>query len=127
MTLEQWNDISGTFHPACTPDFLPLPQLRALQLQRLQATVRRACANVPLYKKRFDEKKIRPEAIQRLADIDLVPFTVKAELCYQPISFRWARNVEDLPSVEAARFISYFTQSSGSTAVVLARVSAKVQ
>jgi len=55
------------------------------------------------------------------------PFTVKAELWYQPLSFRWARNVEDLPSAEAARFISYFKQSSQSSAVVLARVSAKVQ
>jgi len=36
------------------------------------------------------------------------PFTVRAELWYQPISFRWAHNVEDHPSDEAARFISYF-------------------
>jgi phenylacetate-CoA ligase len=80
MTMEQWNDIPGTFHPACTPDFLPLPQLRELQLQRLQATVRRAYEKVPLYRKRFDEKKITPEAIRRLADIDQIPFTVKADL-----------------------------------------------
>lgn len=80
MTLEQWNDIPGTFHPACTPDFLPLEQLRQLQLQRLQATVRRAYANVPLYRKRMDEKKVAPEAIRRLADIDQIPFTVKADL-----------------------------------------------
>ncbi len=80
MTLEQWNDIPGTFHPACTPDFLPLAQLRQLQLQRLQATVRRAYDNVPLYRKRMDEKKVKPEAIQRLADIDLIPFTVKTDL-----------------------------------------------
>ena len=80
MTMDQWNDIPGTFHPACTPDFLPLPQLRELQLQRLQATVRRAYEKVPLYRKRFDEKKITPEAIRRLADIDQIPFTVKADL-----------------------------------------------
>ncbi len=80
MTLEQWNDIPGTFHPACTPDFLPLEQLRRLQLQRLQATIRRAYANVPLYRQRMDEKKVKPEAIRRLADIDLIPFTVKTDL-----------------------------------------------
>ncbi|MBN1438520.1 MAG: phenylacetate--CoA ligase [Anaerolineales bacterium] len=80
MTIEQWNDIPGTFHPACTPDFLPLPQLRELQLQRLQATVRRAYANVPLMRKRMDEKKVKPEDIRTLKDIERIPFTVKADL-----------------------------------------------
>ena len=32
-------DLQGTFHPASAPDYLPLPQLRQLQLQRLQSMV----------------------------------------------------------------------------------------
>ena len=33
---------NGSFHPLSAPDFLPLPQLRDLQLQRLKAIVQRA-------------------------------------------------------------------------------------
>ncbi|HEY5119644.1 MAG TPA: hypothetical protein VII90_09320, partial [Anaerolineales bacterium] len=64
MQMEQWNDALGKFHPASAPDYLPLPQLRELQLQRLQAIVRRAYEFVPLYKKRMDEGNVKPEAIQ---------------------------------------------------------------
>ncbi len=46
----------GTFHPVSAPDFLPLPQLRALQLQRLQAIVQRAYDNVSLFRKRLDDR-----------------------------------------------------------------------
>jgi hypothetical protein len=52
------------------------------------------------------------------------PFTVKAELWYQPISFRWARNVEDRPSTEAERFLSYYGEISRSSAIVLAKAAA---
>ena len=80
MPLEQWNDKLGKFHPASAPDFLPLPQLRQLQLQRLQAIVRRAYEAVPLYHQRMDERKLKPEAIKTLKDIELLPFTVKTDL-----------------------------------------------
>ena len=52
------------------------------------------------------------------------PFTVRAELWYQPISYRWARNVDDLPSAEAEHFVSYFKAFSTSSGVVLARAEA---
>jgi hypothetical protein len=51
-------------------------------------------------------------------------FTVRAELWYQPISYRWARNVDDLPSAEAEHFLSFFEEFSTSSAVVLARAEA---
>jgi hypothetical protein len=53
------------------------------------------------------------------------PFTVRAELWYQPISFRWARNVDDRPSAEAARFRGYFETMSSSSGIVLAKTEAK--
>ena len=52
------------------------------------------------------------------------PFTIRAELWYQPISYRWARNVDDLPSAEAERFVSYFEAFSTFSGVVLARAEA---
>lgn len=55
------------------------------------------------------------------------PFTVRAELWYQPISFRWARNVDDRPSDEAGRFLSYFETFSTSSGVILAKTEAKTE
>jgi phenylacetate-CoA ligase len=51
-----------------------------LQLQRLQAVVKRAYENVPYYKKRFNDLKIEPEDIETLDDIEKLPFTSKTDL-----------------------------------------------
>ena len=71
---------AGAFHPASTPDYLPLPQMRQLQLQRLSAVVRRAYERVELFRRRLDERKFRPENLTALADIQHLPFTTKADL-----------------------------------------------
>jgi len=55
------------------------------------------------------------------------PFTVRAELWYQPIGFRWARNVDDRPSAEAARFRGYFEAMSPSSGMALAKAEAKTE
>jgi len=55
------------------------------------------------------------------------PFTVRAELWYQPVSYRWAHNVEDLPSAEAGRFISFYGEAARSSGIVLARAEATVR
>lgn len=80
MQMESWNDTGGTFHPASTPDYLPLPQLRAVQLQRLKAVVERVFNQVPLVRGRLEESDVTPEAIQCLEDISRLPFTVKTDL-----------------------------------------------
>lgn len=49
--------------------------LRALQLERLQWTVRHAYENVPLYRRKFDEVGVSPDAIRTLEDVRLLPFT----------------------------------------------------
>lgn len=54
-------------------------KLRALQLERLQDTVRR-CMNSPFYKKRFDEIGLRPDDIKTLDDLKKIPFTTKQDL-----------------------------------------------
>lgn len=77
---EQWNDVSGGFHPASAPDYLPVAQLRELQLGRLQAVVARAYECVDLYRKRMDESGVMPSDVRSLADIRKVPFTVKDDL-----------------------------------------------
>ena len=71
---------SRAFHPASTPDFLPAPQMRELQLSRLRAVARRAYARVPLFRERMDALRIRPEDVRELRDIERLPFTVKTDL-----------------------------------------------
>ena len=77
---EYWHDKGGAFHPASAMDYLPLDQLRALQLHRLQNIVALGYARVPLYRQRMDARGVRPDHIKALKDIALLPFTVKTDL-----------------------------------------------
>lgn len=54
-------------------------QIEALQLERLQSTVKH-CMNSEFYKKRFDEAGLKPEDIKTLDDIRKIPFTTKQDL-----------------------------------------------
>jgi len=76
----QWNDLNGTFHPDTALDYLPEGQLRALQLQRLQATVGRVYHNVALLRERMDARGVKPEDLRTLDDIRRLPFTEKTDL-----------------------------------------------
>ena len=58
---------------------LDRPQIEALQLERLQATVRR-CMNSPFYKERFEQAGLKPEDIRSLDDLRRIPFTTKKDL-----------------------------------------------
>ncbi|MCX8031128.1 MAG: phenylacetate--CoA ligase [Thermodesulfovibrionales bacterium] len=51
-----------------------------LQLERLKATVKKVYDNVPYYRKRFEELKVKPEDIRTLRDIEKLPFTTKTDL-----------------------------------------------
>ncbi|MBI5068112.1 MAG: phenylacetate--CoA ligase [Deltaproteobacteria bacterium] len=75
-----WNDAPGGFHPASAPDYLPREQLRAVQLQRLQATVKRAYEGQKLFRQRMDERKLTPAHVKRLEDVAQLPFMVKTDL-----------------------------------------------
>jgi phenylacetate-CoA ligase len=55
-------------------------ELRALQLPRLQASLRRAYDHVPHYRRAFDGKGVRPEDCRTLEDLAKFPFTVKTDL-----------------------------------------------
>jgi phenylacetate-CoA ligase len=55
-------------------------ELQALQLQRLQWTLKHAYDNVPHYRQAFDAKGVQPSDCKTLADLVKFPFTVKADL-----------------------------------------------
>ena len=59
---------------------LPREDIEALQLRRLQNLCARVYANVPFYRKRFDESGIKPGDIKSLADLKNLPFTEKQDL-----------------------------------------------
>jgi len=52
------------------------------------------------------------------------PFIVDAVLMYQPIGYRWAHNLGDHEAEEIERFIGYYEEMAGSSAVVLAKAKA---
>src|SRR3954462_1234832 len=57
-----------------------IDELRALQLERLQWSVRHAYDNVPHYRRAFDERGVHPTEIRPLGDLATLPFTTKADL-----------------------------------------------
>lgn len=68
------------FNPASAPDYLPIQQLRELQLSRFKAIVKRAYDNVELFRQRLSERKITPDDLRSLDDVSKLPYTVKADL-----------------------------------------------
>ncbi|MGZ5157289.1 MAG: phenylacetate--CoA ligase PaaK [Caldimonas sp.] len=55
-------------------------ELQALQLQRLQWSLKHAYDNVPHYRQVFDAKGVHPSDLKSLADLAKFPFTVKSDL-----------------------------------------------
>jgi phenylacetate-CoA ligase len=55
-------------------------QLRALQLERLQWSLRHAYDNVPHYRAKFDAAGVKPQDCRALEDLARFPFTSKSDL-----------------------------------------------
>ena len=68
------------FNPVSAPDYLPPEKLRELQTERFAFIIRRAYENVPFYRKRMDDKNVKPEDFRTLDDVKKLPFTIKADL-----------------------------------------------
>ena len=60
-------------------ELLSRSEIEALQLERLQLTLKR-CMNSPFYKKRFEESHLKPSDINSLSDLQKIPFTTKQDL-----------------------------------------------
>ncbi len=58
----------------------PHETIRALQSERLAATVKRVYERVPLYHRRMDEAGVSPADIQSVDDLPKLPFTCKQDL-----------------------------------------------
>ena len=67
-------------HPASAVDFVPVAQLREVQLRRLKSIVQRAYDRVALFRKRLEERKLKPADLRAIEDIVKLPFTTKSDL-----------------------------------------------
>ena len=70
-------EYSAYLHPEL--ETMPIEELRRLQLERLQKTVRH-CMNSPFYQEKFAELGITPDDIRTLDDLKKLPFTTKDDL-----------------------------------------------
>jgi len=61
-------------------DTLPVAELRTLQLEKLQRLVAYEYDRVALFRRRCDEKGVKPRDIKSLADTRLLPFMKKTDL-----------------------------------------------
>ena len=61
-------------------DYLPIEELRALQLRKLQNLVAYEYERVKLFRTRCDEKQVKPRDIVTLKDIAKLPFMKKTDL-----------------------------------------------
>ncbi len=80
MNSNYWNDLNSPVHPISALDFMPHEQLRQLQLNRLKMLVQYTYDRVDLFRSRCDERGVKPEQIQTLADIALLPMFTKSDL-----------------------------------------------
>jgi len=62
------------------PERMSVDELRALQLERLQWTLRHAYENVPHYRASFEAAGVHPDDCRELSDLAKFPTTSKADL-----------------------------------------------
>lgn len=67
-------------NPISKNDYMPTEELRKLQLEKLQKIVAYTYDRVPLFRRRCDEKGVKPRDIVTLKDIAKLPFMKKTDL-----------------------------------------------
>ena len=59
---------------------MPEEEMRKFQLENLKKTVKWVYEKVSFYRKKFDERGVKPEDLKTLEDLSRFPFTVKTDL-----------------------------------------------
>ncbi len=78
------------------------PELAKLQSERLQNVCERVFARVPFYKKKFDEKGVKPSDIKSVQDVVKLPFTRKADLRENYPYGLFAESLENIVRIHAS-------------------------
>jgi phenylacetate-CoA ligase len=80
MSIATASRSSRVFMFDADAETMPRQALTALQTERLKQTLKRAYANVPHYRRKFDSAGVKPGDLRGLADLARFPFTVKTDL-----------------------------------------------
>ena len=67
-------------HPISKPDYMPVEELRAMQLKKLQTIIPYEYERVPLFRRRCDEAGVHPRDLVTLKDLAKFPFMKKTDL-----------------------------------------------
>jgi phenylacetate-CoA ligase len=81
---------------------LPRQEMNKLQGERLAKVCERVYARVPFYKKKFDEKNVKPSDIKGIQDIARLPFTRKSDLRDNYPYGLFAEPLEDIVRIHAS-------------------------
>ncbi len=92
-------DISDELEPIETAS---LDELQAVQLERMQWTLRHAYANVPMYREKFDTADVHPDDLKSLEDLAKFPYTTKQDLRDNYPFGTFAVPMEDVVRVHAS-------------------------
>jgi hypothetical protein len=55
------------------------------------------------------------------------PFVIEAQIWYQSIAYRWAKNLKVYRAEEPQRFVLYYDQLASESAIMLARAASTAQ
>ncbi len=73
-------DVEHYYETLCRTQWLDGAALRELQDEKLRRLVRHAYRNVPYYRARMQERKLKPEDVRGQDDLHKLPFLTKAEV-----------------------------------------------
>ena len=76
--------------------------MRALQLKKLKETVRYEYDNVPYYREKMDKAGVKPEDVQTLEDIRILPFITKEDIAVNYPTGLFAKPMEEIVRIHAS-------------------------
>jgi len=69
-------------------------ELRDIQTKKLRAIINHAYTNVPYYRRKFDEAKVKPDDIKNIEDLTRIPTSTRTEIQGTPLSEITAKNID---------------------------------
>ena len=96
---------------------MPMEEMKKLQSEKLVKQVKHVYENVPYYKKRMDEKGLKPEDIKGIDDLHKLPFLSKADLRDAYPYGLLAKPLEDCVRIHSTsgttgrRVVAFYTQN----------------
>ena len=83
-------------------------EIRRIQSERLVKQVQNVWDNVPMYRKRMEEKGLTPEDIKSVDDLPKLPFIEKDDLRARPLSE--CVRIQSTSGTTGRRVVAFYTQ-----------------